>query len=169
MNTQFQNKIYDTIVVGAGISGLSAAYHLKKFSPQAEFLVLEGRDNFGGTWDFFKYPGIRSDSDMHTLGFSFKPWNSRKFIADGPAIMNYLDETIEEYNLKDLIKFNMHIESASWNSVDSLWELSINNKKLNKLEIIKTKFIQMCAGYYSYKSGHKPVFKGSEDLSLIHI
>ena len=89
MNTQFQNKIYDTIVVGAGISGLSAAYHLKKFSPQAEFLVLEGRDNFGGTWDFFKYPGIRSDSDMHTLGFSFKPWNSRKFIADGPAIMNY--------------------------------------------------------------------------------
>jgi len=97
MNTNSQ-KIYDTIVVGAGISGLSAAYHLKKFSPQAEFLVLEGRNNFGGTWDFFKYPGIRSDSDMHTLGFSFKPWNSRKFIADGPAIMNYLDETIEENN-----------------------------------------------------------------------
>ena len=89
-------------------------------------------------------------------------WNSRKFIADGPAIMNYLNETIEENNFKDLIKFNMHIESASWNSVDSLWELSINTK-LDKLEIIKTKFIQMCAGYYSYKSGHKPIFKGSED------
>ena len=98
MNTQFQSKIYDTIVVGAGISGLSATYHLKKFSPQAEFLVLEGRDNFGGTWDFFKYPGIRSDSDMHTLGFSFKP--NRKFIADGPAIMNYLDETLKRITLK---------------------------------------------------------------------
>ena len=83
MNIHSQ-KIYDTIVVGAGISGLSAAYHLKKFSPKAEFLVLEGRDNFGGTWDFFKYPGIRSDSDMHTLGFSFKPWNSRKFYCRWP-------------------------------------------------------------------------------------
>ena len=170
MNTQFQNKIYDTIVIGAGISGISAACHLKKYSPKANFLILEGRDNFGGTWDFFKYPGIRSDSDMHTLGFSFKPWNSRKFIADGPAIMGYLDETIEENNLKDLIKFNMHIESASWNSEDSVWELRINNKKLNKLETIKTKFIQMCAGYYSYKSGHKPIFKGSEDFvgQIIH-
>ena len=170
MNTQFQNKIYDTIVIGAGISGISAACHLKKYSPEANFLILEGRDNFGGTWDFFKYPGIRSDSDMHTLGFSFKPWNSRKFIADGPAIMGYLDETIEENNLKDLIKFNMHIESASWNSEDSVWELRINNKKLNKLETIKTKFIQMCAGYYSYKSGHKPIFKGSEDFvgQIIH-
>ncbi len=148
MNTQFQNKIYDTIVIGAGISGISAACHLKKYSPKANFLILEGRDNFGGTWDFFKYPGIRSDSDMHTLGFSFKPWNSRKFIADGPAIMGYLDETIEENNLKDLI----------------------NNKKLNKLETVKTKFIQMCAGYYSYKSGHKPIFKGSEDFvgQIIH-
>ena len=140
MNIQFQNKIYDTIVIGAGISGISAACHLKKYSPKANFLILEGRDNFGGTWDFFKYPGIRSDSDMHTLGFSFKPWNSRKFIADGPAIMGYLDETIKENNLKDLIKFNMHIESASWNSEDSVWELRINNKKLNKLETIKTKF-----------------------------
>ena len=170
MNTQAQNKIYDTIVIGAGISGLSAAYHLKKYCPKAVFLVLEGRNNFGGTWDFFKYPGIRSDSDMHTLGFSFKPWNSRKFIADGPAIMDYLDEAIQENNLEDFIKFNMHIESASWDSGDSLWELSINNKNLNRIEKIKTRFIQMCAGYYSYKSGHKPTFKGSEDFEgqIIH-
>ena len=170
MNTQLENKIYDTIVIGAGISGVSAAYHLKKYSPKADFLVLEGRDNFGGTWDLFKYPGIRADTDMHTMGFSFKPWNSKKFIADGPSIMGYLNETIEENSLKNIIKFNMHIESASWNSEDSLWELNVKNKKLNKLEVIRTKFIQMCAGYYSYESGHKPFFKGSEDFTgqIIH-
>ena len=170
MNTQLENKIYDTIVVGAGISGVSAAYHLKKYSPKADFLVLEGIDNFGGTWDLFKYPGIRADTDMHTMGFSFKPWNSKKFIADGPSIMGYLNETIEENSLKNIIKFNMHIESASWNSEDSLWELNVKNKKLNKLEVIRTKFIQMCAGYYSYESGHKPFFKGSEDFTgqIIH-
>ena len=170
MNTQLENKIYDTIVVGAGISGVSAAYHLKKYSPKADFLVLEGRDNVGGTWDLFKYPGIRADTDMHTMGFSFKPWNSKKFIADGPSIMGYLNETIEENSLKNIIKFNMHIESASWNSEDSLWELNVKNKKLNKLEVIRTKFIQMCAGYYSYESGHKPFFKGSEDFTgqIIH-
>ena len=116
MNTQLENKIYDTIVVGAGISGVSAAYHLKKYSPKTDFLVLEGRENIGGTWDLFKYPGIRADTDMHTMGFSFKPWNSKKFIADGPSIMGYLNETIEENSLKNIIKFNMHIESASWKS-----------------------------------------------------
>ena len=140
MNIQSQNKIYDTIVIGAGISGLSAAYHLKKHSPKADFLVLEGRENFGGTWDLFKYPGIRADTDMHTMGFSFKPWNSKKFIADGPSIMGYLNETIEENSLKNIIKFNMHIESASWNSEDSLWELNVNNKKLNKkISLMKPK------------------------------
>ena len=170
MNVNTEDRIYDSIIVGAGISGVSAAYHLKTYCKGINFLVLEGRENFGGTWDFFKYPGIRSDSDMHTLGFSFKPWNSKKFIADAPSIMKYLDETIEENNLQEFIKFNMHIESASWDSKKSIWELTINNKNLDRLEVIKTKFIQMCAGYYSYANGHKPTFKGSDNFEgkIVH-
>ena len=90
----------DVLVIGAGISGISAGYHLKKSCPKKSFSVLEGRESIGGTWDLFKYPGIRSDSDMHTLGFRFKPWIHDKSIADGPSIMEYLHETIDEYKLK---------------------------------------------------------------------
>ena len=92
----------DLIIVGAGISGISAAVHLGKACPEKNIGILEGRENIGGTWDLFKYPGIRSDSDMHTLGFSFKPWKAEKSIADGPSIMQYLDETVDEYQLQDL-------------------------------------------------------------------
>lgn len=95
------NKNYiDVVVVGAGISGIGAAYNLQKRCPNRSFTILEGRENIGGTWDLFKYPGIRSDSDMHTMGFRFKPWKSSKTIADGPSILDYLDETVEENNLR---------------------------------------------------------------------
>ena len=115
----------DVIVVGAGISGIAAGYNLKKSCPNKSFSILEGRDNIGGTWDLFKYPGIRSDSDMHTLGFRFKPWIHDKSIADGPSIMEYLYETIDEYKLKDNILLNRKVSSANWNSENSLWELEI--------------------------------------------
>ena len=104
-----KEKFVDVIIIGAGISGIGAACHLKKNCPKKSFLILEGRKKMGGTWDLFKYPGIRSDSDMFTLGFSFKPWKERKAIADGPSIMNYLKETVSEHELEENINYNFCI------------------------------------------------------------
>ena len=103
----------DVIVIGAGISGIAAGYHLKKKCSNKTFSILEARNNIGGTWDLFKYPGIRSDSDMHTLGYRFKPWISKKSIADGPSILKYLDDTVEEYDLKKNILFNHKVLNAN--------------------------------------------------------
>ena len=122
----------DVIVVGAGISGIAAGYNLKKSCPNKSFTILEARDNIGGTWDLFKYPGIRSDSDMHTLGFRFKPWIHDKSIADGPSILEYLKETIAENNLMKDIHLNHKVSSANWNSTKLLWELEICEGPLNK-------------------------------------
>ena len=111
----------DVIVVGAGISVIGAGAHLNTKCPDKTYAIFEGRENFGGTWDLFKYPGIRSDSDMHTLGFRFKPWLHDKSIADGPSILNYLYETIDEYELSKNILLNHKVNSANWNSNDSIW------------------------------------------------
>ena len=135
----------DVIVVGAGISGIGAGAHFNTNCPNKSYLIFEGRENFGGTWDLFKYPGIRSDSDMHTLGFSFKPWNHRKSIATGPLIMDYLKETIDEYNLDEKIKYSHHVESANWDESECLWEVKVLNKKTSEKFIYKSKF------YYSYR------------------
>ena len=151
----------DVLVIGAGISGIAAGYNLKKSCPKKSFSILEGRESIGGTWDLFKYPGIRSDSDMHTLGFRFKPWIHNKSIADGPSIMEYLHETIDEYKLKENILLNHKVTSANWNSEKSLWELMIqaNNEMLE----MTCSFLFLCGGYYSYAKPHMPY------LSLIHI
>ena len=117
----------DVIVIGAGISGIAAGYNLKKSCPNKSFSILEGRENLGGTWDLFKYPGIRSDSDMHTLGFRFKPWIHDKSIADGPSILEYLNETVDENKLRENILLDHKVNSANWNSDKSLWELIIQN------------------------------------------
>ena len=160
----------DVIVVGAGISGIGAGAHLNTKCPDKTYAIFEGRENFGGTWDLFKYPGIRSDSDMHTLGFSFKPSNHKKSIATGPLIMEYLEETIEEYGLNEKIKYNHHVESANWNEAEGLWEVSVTEKKSSEKFLYKSKFLYMCAGYYRYSSGYEPEFKGSENFSgeIIH-
>ena len=118
----------DVIVVGAGISGIAAGYNLNKSCPNKSFSILEGRESLGGTWDLFKYPGIRSDSDMHTLGFRFKPWIHDKSIADGPSILKYLHETVDEHSLRKNILLNHKVSSANWNSNDSIWELEIEDK-----------------------------------------
>ena len=107
---------FNVIVIGAGISGIGAGYYLKKNCPNKSFCIIEGRENIGGTWDLFKYPGIRSDSDMFTLGYAFKPWKEQKTIANGPSILNYLEETVEENNLREKIKFSHKVLSANWNS-----------------------------------------------------
>jgi cation diffusion facilitator CzcD-associated flavoprotein CzcO len=137
----------DVIVVGAGISGIGAGAHLNTKCPDKTYAIFEGRENFGGTWDLFKYPGIRSDSDMHTLGFSFKPWNHKKSIATGPLIMEYLEETIEEYGLNEKIKYNHHVESANFfinqnfficalAIIDILLDTNLNLKEV-KISLVK--------------------------------
>ena len=158
----------DVIVVGAGISGIAAGYNLKKTCADKSFSILEGRKNLGGTWDLFKYPGIRSDSDMHTLGFRFKPWIHDKSIADGPSILEYLNETVDENNLRENILLNHKVKSANWNTKKSLWELVVqeNDSKVN----MTCNFLFLCGGYFSYTKPHMPSFKNYEKFEgqIIH-
>ena len=158
----------NVIIVGAGISGIAAGYNLKKSCKNKSFSILEGRENIGGTWDLFKYPGIRSDSDMHTLGFRFKPWIHDKSIADGPSIMEYLHETVNENELDENILLSHKVTSANWNSENSIWELEVNfnNKKIN----MTCNFLFLCGGYYSYTKPHKPDFKNQDNFKgqIIH-
>ena len=119
---------FNVVVVGAGISGIGAGYHLQKQCPNKSFVILEGRETFGGTWDLFRYPGIRSDSDMHTMGFRFKPWIDERFIADGPSIINYLDETISENNLKDKIKYRIGPLLRGSTKSFFIWSFSFSKK-----------------------------------------
>jgi monooxygenase len=146
----------DIIVVGAGISGIAAAYNLQKSCPNKSFAILEGRSALGGTWDLFKYPGIRSDSDMHTLGFRFKPWIHKKSIADASSILEYLNETVDEYDIRDKIVFNQKVTSANWLSEKSLWELSVvdEDQKIS----MTCNFLFLCGGYYSYDKPYMPMF-----------
>ena len=158
----------DVIIVGAGISGIAAGYNLKKSCPNKSFSILEGRENIGGTWDLFKYPGVRSDSDMHTLGFRFKPWIHDKSIADGPSIMEYLHETVNENRLNDNILLNHIVDSANWNSKKSLWELKV--KVNNDIKDMTCNFFFLCGGYYSYTKPHMPYFKNQENFEgqIVH-
>ena len=160
----------DVVVVGAGISGIGAAYNLKTRCPQKSFTILEGRSNIGGTWDLFKYPGIRSDSDMHTMGFKFKPWNSPKTIADGPAILSYLEETIEENDLRKKIQFNKKVIDASWSSIEALWTLEVEDQSDKTIEKTTCNILYLCGGYYNYDKGYTPEFKGVENFKgqVIH-
>ncbi len=160
---------FDVIVVGAGISGIGAACHLQRESPQQSFIVLEARDNIGGTWDLFRYPGIRSDSDMYTMGYSFKPWKHPRSIADGSSILSYLEETIEEEGLQDKIRLNHRIQAAQWDSDQGHWTVDVQIDG-NQATRFNCRFLFMCTGYYRYDAGYTPTFEGSEDFrgQLIH-
>ena len=146
----------DVIVVGAGISGIAAAYNLQKSCPNKSFAILEGRSALGGTWDLFKYPGIRSDSDMHTLGFRFKPWIHKKSIADASSILEYLNETVDEYGIRDKIVFNQKVTAANWLAEKSLWELNVMNE--GQSISMTCNFLFLCGGYYSYDKPYMPKF-----------
>ena len=148
----------DVVIVGAGLSGIGAAYHLTKQCPDHNYLILESRGAIGGTWDLFRYPGIRSDSDMHTLGYSFKPWNSAKAIADGPSILNYVRETATENNIEEKIRYSCKLTHANWDSDTSLWTLTVAQTDTGENVQITCNFLHMCAGYYSYEQAHDPQF-----------
>lgn len=151
---------YDVLIVGAGLSGIGAAVHLKQNCPDRSFAILEGRSNPGGTWDLFRYPGIRSDSDMHTLGYNFKPWRASKSIADGQAILAYIKETAAEYKLEQYVRYDHQVLKANWCSEECLWRLEINHNGVVKQ--VTGNVLYMCAGYYSYKKGYTPEFAGRE-------
>ncbi|MDE0700051.1 MAG: NAD(P)/FAD-dependent oxidoreductase [Acidimicrobiaceae bacterium] len=152
----------DVLVVGAGISGIGVGYYLQNQCPDRTFAILEGRPDIGGTWDLFRYPGVRSDSDMHTLGYSFKPWTADKSIADGPAILDYLKETIEENDLSRRIHFNRRVQRASWSSVEQRWTVEVEHTDTGEHSTMTAKFLSMCSGYYSYREGFTPEFPGVE-------
>ena len=161
---------FDVLIIGAGISGISAARHLQTDCPNKTFALLEGRQNIGGTWDLFKYPGIRSDSDMYTLGFRFRPWTSTKAIADGPDIMKYLNEAVDEYGIRKNIRFGQQVKKASWSSAEALWTLEVSVTDKDTPVVYTCNFLSVCAGYYNYEAGYLPDFAGTDKFKgkIIH-
>ena len=158
----------DVLIVGAGISGIGAGYHLKTMCPNRTYVILEGRDDIGGTWDLFRYPGVRSDSDMHTLGYRFKPWTDAKSIADGPAILSYLRETASEYGIDRHMRFRHHVSRADWSSETSRWTVQAQHSDPDTGEATDVtytcNYLFMCSGYYSYQGGYTPEFPGIDDF-----
>ncbi|RMH74732.1 MAG: NAD(P)/FAD-dependent oxidoreductase [Actinomyces sp.] len=149
------------MIVGAGISGIGAAHHLQRRCPERSYLILEARDSLGGTWDLFRYPGVRSDSDMHTLGFSFKPWTDAKAIADGPSILAYLKETAAEAGIDRHIRYRHRVERAEWDSTTATWTLTVRVGD-GEARTYTCNVLLMASGYYSYRAGHTPEFPGRE-------
>jgi len=164
------SEYFDVVIVGAGLSGVGAAYHLQDKCPGKSYVILEGRDSMGGTWDLFRYPGIRSDSDMHTLGYNFKPWREAKAIADGPSILNYVKETAAEHGIDKHIRYRHLVKRATWSSSDAVWTIEAYGKDRHEATIIRCSVILMCAGYYSYERGYTPEFRGRERFEgdIIH-
>lgn len=159
---------FDVIIIGAGISGIGAAVHLQRHCPGKTFAVMEGRDAVGGTWDLFRYPGVRSDSDMHTLGYNFKPWKRPRAIADGHIIRDYVRETAEEYGIVPHIRFKHSVRRLSWSSADALWTVEADYE--GRAVSLTARHVMMCAGYYRYSAGYTPEFAGVSSFkgTLIH-
>ncbi len=153
----------DVVIVGAGLSGIGAAVHLEQRCPGKRYAIVESRQAIGGTWDLYRYPGIRSDSDMHTLGYSFKPWRAAKAIADGPSILDYVNETADEYDVRRHIRFDRRLDTARWSSEDARWTLRLTRSDGSREEI-RCNFLLMCSGYYSYEEPYQPHFEGEEDF-----
>ena len=165
-----ETEHFDMVIVGAGLSGIGAAWHLQDKCPGKSYVILEGREDMGGTWDLFRYPGIRSDSDMHTLGYNFKPWRAAKAIADGPAILSYIHETAEENDIDRHIRYQHLVTRADWSSADATWTVEATDKSSGETRRYSCNFLYMCSGYYSYRQGHTPNFAGREDFKgqIVH-
>ena len=161
-------EAFDVIIIGAGLSGIGTAVRLQRDCPDRDFILLERREAIGGTWDLFRYPGIRSDSDMHTLGYDFKPWEAEKSIADGPSILSYVNETADEHRIRERIRFSQKLVAADWISERSQWQLTVETPE--GVRRYRCGLLMMCAGYYSYEQGYEPDFagKGSFKGEWIH-
>lgn len=159
---------FDVLIVGAGLSGIGAAVHLARECPGKSYAIFEARNQLGGTWDLFRYPGIRSDSDMHTLGYDFKPWIADEAIADGPAILAYIHETVEEYNLRSHVCLGHKVTAANWSSADNHWQITVNSG--GEDQHYTANFVSLCAGYYRFEKGHDPYITGKERFAgrVIH-
>jgi monooxygenase len=153
---------FDVLIVGAGLSGIGAAHQLRQRCPGKRFAILEGREAIGGTWDLFRYPGVRSDSDMYTLGYAFRPWTDPKAIADGPAILRYIQDTADAADLKRHIRFSHRVVSAAWSSGEASWlvEAECGGERRR----FRARFLCLCSGYYSYEEGHRPEFAGEQSF-----
>jgi monooxygenase len=160
---------FDVLVIGAGLSGIGAACHLSKECPQKSFAILEARGALGGTWDLFRYPGVRSDSDMYTLGYSFRPWQDAKAIADGPAILNYIRETANAYGIDQKIRYGQRVKRASWSTADAVWTVESETAP-DTVVRLTCNFLFLCTGYYDYESGYTPEWLGVEQFggSIVH-
>lgn len=160
----------DVLIVGAGLSGIGAGVHLQRGCPDKSFAILEARDAIGGTWDLFRYPGIRSDSDMFTLGYAFKPWKQRKAIADGASILAYVRETAREHGLDAKIRFGQRVKGASWSSETARWTVEIEQAATGETAYLTAGFLWCCTGYYDYEEGNTPEFVGRERFAgeIVH-
>jgi len=156
------DALLDVLIVGAGLSGVGAACHLRRECPGRSLRILEARERSGGTWDLFRYPGIRSDSDMHTLGYDFKPWREARAIADGPSILRYLRETAREEGVEELIRYRQRVVAADWDSAAQCWTVTVEDGGGGETRQWRARFLLLCAGYYSYSRGHQPAFPGRE-------
>ena len=158
------SKRADVLIVGAGISGVDAACRLRQRCPNKSFVILESRDRIGGTWDLFRYPGVRSDSDMYTLGFPFRPWRGTQAIVGGEAIRQYVEDTAREFEIFERIRFNTHVTAASWSSASRCWTVETNQGPLT------ASFLYLASGYYDYAAGHRPEWPGEADFQgrIVH-
>jgi len=152
----------DVLIVGAGLSGIGAGCHVQARCPGMSYALLESRGTIGGTWDLFRYPGIRSDSDMYTLGYSFRPWTGDKSIADGSSILNYVRDTAHEFGIDKHIRFNHRVKQASWSTAEARWLIEAERTDTGEPVQLTCGFLLMCSGYYSYAGGHAPEFPGAD-------
>jgi len=160
----------DVLIVGAGLSGIGAGYHLQANCPGKTYAILEARDCIGGTWDLFRYPGIRSDSDMYTLGYSFRPWQGAKAIADGPSILDYVRQTASDYGIDRKVRFHHRVVRAEFSTADARWIVEAERSDTGETARLSCGFLLMCSGYYRYDAGYTPDFKGTERFAgrIVH-
>jgi cation diffusion facilitator CzcD-associated flavoprotein CzcO len=169
VRTTTEDEHLDVLIIGAGLSGIGAACHLRREAPERSFAILEARDAIGGTWDLFRYPGIRSDSDMHTLGYTFSPWREQQALADGSSILAYVRRAAEEHGVTDRIRFGRRVIAARWCSRQARWTVQARRVD-GEIERITCSFLFACCGYYQYDAGYTPAFAGADRFTgpIVH-